>query len=266
MYRLNSGTMRPVDCGYDASWIRARATPREAFGPISPQIQSHRPDLLQPLSLLCLKFGRAVPQQDQSVSSSRNHTLAADYLAFIQLASIQPWVRINEPHPNIHSAFATLHPPVSTCELMIPCDIFLLPRSAGGDLGFLTVILLRPIKQSVRAGPTGRESQLSCAVTVICACCPPTTAGHNTPIPAASVINTAASLSICPVAKGQRAAHVDSATPARRIGASGLCAAWSIAVPGADKTIPSSAASLRLPRQVGPEWPISSTSVSTVRS
>jgi len=52
---------------------------------------------------------------------------------------MRPWLRINEPHPNNSLRFSTLHPAVLACDLMIPCDIFLLLRSAGGNLGFLTV-------------------------------------------------------------------------------------------------------------------------------
>lgn len=52
--RLKSGSMLLADSGYDADWIRELA---------------QRSDLLQPLSLSCSQPGRAVLQQDQTVSS-----------------------------------------------------------------------------------------------------------------------------------------------------------------------------------------------------
>jgi transposase len=62
-------------------------------------MQSQRANLLQPVSLSCPEFGRAILQQDQTVSPGRYDKLAANYLAFIQLASIRLWLRVNESTP-----------------------------------------------------------------------------------------------------------------------------------------------------------------------
>src|SRR5690349_21918558 len=66
--RLKSGSMLLADRGYDADWIRELAI-RRARGPTPAEKQSQRSDLLQPLSLPCSQPGRAVLQQDQTMSS-----------------------------------------------------------------------------------------------------------------------------------------------------------------------------------------------------
>jgi hypothetical protein len=62
------------------------------------EMQSQRADLLQPVSLSGPQFGRTVLQQDQALSgvATRYDKLAANYLAFVQLASIRLWLRVNE--------------------------------------------------------------------------------------------------------------------------------------------------------------------------
>jgi hypothetical protein len=64
--------------------------------------------------------------------------------------ALRPWLFINAPHPNNLFRFATLRLALLACNLMIPCDILLLLRSAGGDLGFLTV---HPAKTDKAIGP-----------------------------------------------------------------------------------------------------------------
>ena len=60
--------------------------------------QPQRSDLLQPLSLPRSQPGRAVLQLHQTMSSgaTRYDRLAANYLAFVQLASIRLWLRLYE--------------------------------------------------------------------------------------------------------------------------------------------------------------------------
>jgi len=60
-------------------------------------MQSQRADVLQPVSLPYPQLGRAV--QAVSRVATRYGKLAANYLAFIQLASIRLWLRINESTP-----------------------------------------------------------------------------------------------------------------------------------------------------------------------
>ena len=70
--RLKSGAMLLADRGYDADWIRALAAEKGAWANIPPQLQSHRADLLQPVSLSRPQFGRAVLQQDQALPPGCN--------------------------------------------------------------------------------------------------------------------------------------------------------------------------------------------------
>jgi transposase len=59
------------------------------------------PNLLQPLSLPCPQPGRAFLQSDQAMSSGGDalRKVAANYLAFVQVASIRLWLRVNESAP-----------------------------------------------------------------------------------------------------------------------------------------------------------------------
>jgi transposase len=57
-----------ADRGYDADWIRAFVAERGAWANIPPKTQSQVPDLLQPLPLQGSQSGRAILQQDQTLS------------------------------------------------------------------------------------------------------------------------------------------------------------------------------------------------------
>jgi transposase len=65
--RLKSGSMLLADRGYDADWIRELAMKKGAWANIPPK--NNRSDLLQPVSLPRSQPGRAVLQQDQTMSS-----------------------------------------------------------------------------------------------------------------------------------------------------------------------------------------------------
>jgi len=67
--RLKSGSMLLADRAYDADWIRELAMKKGAWGQHPAEKQLQRSDLLQPLSLSCSQPGRAVLQQDQTMSS-----------------------------------------------------------------------------------------------------------------------------------------------------------------------------------------------------
>lgn len=69
--RLKSGSMLLADRGYDADWIRACHEER-CVGQHPAKKQSQRSDLLQPVSLPRPQPGRALLQQDQTMSSRRN--------------------------------------------------------------------------------------------------------------------------------------------------------------------------------------------------
>ena len=64
--RLKSGAMLLADRGYDADWIRALVRQARRLGQYPTKMQSHRSDLLQPVSLSRPQSGRAVLQQDQA--------------------------------------------------------------------------------------------------------------------------------------------------------------------------------------------------------
>ena len=71
------------------------------LGQHSTEMQSQRAHLLQPAPLSCAQLGRTFLQEDQTVSAGRDalRQLAANYLAFIQLASVRLWLRVNESTP-----------------------------------------------------------------------------------------------------------------------------------------------------------------------
>jgi transposase len=96
--RLKSGTMLLADRGYDADWIRALAAER-AFGPTSRQhaIRSEpicfSPYLYRARNLVERFFNKI--KHCRRVAT-RYDKLAANYLAFVQVASIRLWLRVNE--------------------------------------------------------------------------------------------------------------------------------------------------------------------------
>ena len=67
--RLKSGSMLLADRGYDADWDQGACHEEGRVGQHPAEKQSQRSDLLQPLSLSCSQPGRAVLQQDQTMSS-----------------------------------------------------------------------------------------------------------------------------------------------------------------------------------------------------
>jgi hypothetical protein len=69
--------------------------------PISLRDESATADLRQPLSLSCPQLGRAFFNKIKHYRrvATRYDRLAANYLAFIQLASIKVWLRVNESAP-----------------------------------------------------------------------------------------------------------------------------------------------------------------------
>src|SRR5262252_2392143 len=101
--RLKSGSMLLADRGYDADWIRALVTKRHAWANIPPRSNRNRADLLQPASLPSPqpveRFFNKIKQCRRV--ATRYDKLAANYLAFVQLASIRLWLRANESTPSL---------------------------------------------------------------------------------------------------------------------------------------------------------------------
>jgi transposase len=95
---LKSGTMLLADRGYDADWIRALASERGAWANIPPRCNRNEPICFSP-HLYCARnlverfFNRI--KQCRRIAT-RYDKLAANYLAFVQLASIRLWLRVNE--------------------------------------------------------------------------------------------------------------------------------------------------------------------------
>jgi transposase len=75
-----------ADRGYDADWIRAFATKRGVWANITPRCNRNDP--------IC--FERFFNKIKRRRVATRYDKLAANYLAFIQLASIRLWLSVNE--------------------------------------------------------------------------------------------------------------------------------------------------------------------------
>jgi transposase len=99
--RLKAGTMLLADRGYDANWIRALAAKRCAWANIPPRRNRNEPvcfsqHLYRARNLVERFFNKI--KHCRRVAT-RYDKLAANYLAFIQLASIRLWLRVNEYTP-----------------------------------------------------------------------------------------------------------------------------------------------------------------------
>src|SRR5829696_130900 len=96
--RLKSGAMLLADRGYDADWIRTLATEKGAWANIPPRSNRNNPICFSPY------LYRARNQVERFFNkikhcrrvATRYDRLAANYLAFVQLASIRLWLRVNE--------------------------------------------------------------------------------------------------------------------------------------------------------------------------
>ena len=96
--RLKSGTMLLADRGYDADWIRALAAKRCAWANIPPRSNRNEPVCFSPYLYrarnLVERFFNKIKHCRRV--ATRYDKLAANYLAFVQLASIRLWLRLNE--------------------------------------------------------------------------------------------------------------------------------------------------------------------------
>jgi transposase len=99
--RLKAGTMPLADRGYDADWIRALAAKRRAWANIPPRSNRNEPICFSPYLYrarnLVERFFNKIKQCRRV--ATRYDKLAVNYLAFIQLASIRLWLRVNESTP-----------------------------------------------------------------------------------------------------------------------------------------------------------------------
>jgi transposase len=99
--RLKSGILLLADRGYDADWIRTLVSERGAWANIPPRCNRNEPICFSPhlyrarnsverLFNRIKQCGRVATRYDKR---------AANYVAFIQLASIRLWLRVNESTP-----------------------------------------------------------------------------------------------------------------------------------------------------------------------
>ena len=99
--RLKSGSMLLADRGYDADWIRVLVTKRRAWANIPPRSNRNEPICFSPhlyrARNLVERFFNKIKQCRRV--ATRYDKLAANYLAFVQLASIRLWLRVNESTP-----------------------------------------------------------------------------------------------------------------------------------------------------------------------
>jgi transposase len=98
---LKSGAMLLADRGYDANWIRTLANQKGAWANIPPKKNRKEslcfsPHLYRARNLVERFFNKI--KQCRRIAT-RYDKLAANYLAFIQLASIRLWLRVNEFTP-----------------------------------------------------------------------------------------------------------------------------------------------------------------------
>jgi transposase len=99
--RLKSGSMLLADRGYDADWIRELAIKKGAWANIPPKSNRRDPICFSPYLYHARnrveRFFNRIKQCRRV--ATRYDKLAANYLAFVQLASIGLWLRVNESTP-----------------------------------------------------------------------------------------------------------------------------------------------------------------------
>ena len=94
--RLKSGSMLLADRGYDADWIRELAMKKGAWANIPPKSNRSDPICFSPYLYRARnqveRFFNRIKQCRRV--ATRYDRLAANYLAFVQLASIRLWLRL----------------------------------------------------------------------------------------------------------------------------------------------------------------------------
>jgi transposase len=104
---LKSGAMLLADRGCDADWIRAFVSEHGAWSNIPPRQNRKEPICFCPhlyrVRSLVERFFNKIRQCRRMATSYDK--LASNYLAFIQVASMRLWLRVNESTPlNISAA------------------------------------------------------------------------------------------------------------------------------------------------------------------
>src|SRR3974390_401105 len=95
---LKTGSMLLADRGYDADWIRALAAKKGAWANIPPRCNRNDPICFSPYLYrarnLVERFFNRIKHCRRV--ATRSDKLAVTSLAFVQLASIRLWLRVNE--------------------------------------------------------------------------------------------------------------------------------------------------------------------------
>ncbi len=98
---MKPGSMLLADRGYDADWIRELAMTKGAWANIPPKSNRNGPICFSPYLYRARnqveRFFNRIKQCRRV--ATRYDKLAANYLAFVQLASIRLWLRANESTP-----------------------------------------------------------------------------------------------------------------------------------------------------------------------
>jgi transposase len=101
--RLKSKTKLLADRGYDADWIRALAAKKGACANIRLRCNRCDPICFSPYLYrarnLVERFFNKIKHRRRV--ATRYDKLAANFLAFVQLASIRLWLRVNESRPRV---------------------------------------------------------------------------------------------------------------------------------------------------------------------
>ena len=84
-----------ADRGYDADWIRTLATEKGAWANIPPRSNRNDPICFSPYLYRARNQVERFFKHCRRVAT-RYDRLAANYLAFLQLAAIRLWLRVNE--------------------------------------------------------------------------------------------------------------------------------------------------------------------------
>ena len=92
--RLKSGSMLLADRGYDADWIRTLVRQHGAWANILQRAIGKSRSASSAARNLVERFFNKIKQCRRV--ATRYDKLADNYLAFIQLASIRLWLRVNE--------------------------------------------------------------------------------------------------------------------------------------------------------------------------
>jgi transposase len=115
--RLKAGSMLLADRGYDADWIRALAARKGALANIPPRCNRSEPICFSPYLYrarnLVERFFNKIKHCRRV--ATRYDKLAANYLAFVQLASIRLWRALMSPRPRPSASAAGLSRPTGLC-------------------------------------------------------------------------------------------------------------------------------------------------------